>query len=77
MELIILSMPRRWRPPDRILVAVTMTYGQYLRVPELLSLQQTMSKGKDHDETLFIIIHQVYELWFKQQITITTIHLRE
>ncbi|NDG63174.1 MAG: tryptophan 2,3-dioxygenase, partial [Planctomycetes bacterium] len=45
-----------------------MTYGQYLRVPELLSLQQTASKGKDHDETLFIIIHQVYELWFKQQI---------
>lgn len=45
-----------------------MTYGQYLRVPELLSLQQTASKGKDHDETLFMIIHQVYELWFKQQI---------
>ena len=47
---------------------MTITYGQYLRVPELLSLQQTASKGKDHDETLFIIIHQVYELWFKQQI---------
>lgn len=45
-----------------------MTYGQYLRVPELLSLQHPLSGGKEHDETLFIIIHQVYELWFKQQI---------
>ena len=45
-----------------------MTYGQYLRVPELLDLQHPLSGGKDHDETLFIIIHQVYELWFKQQI---------
>ncbi len=47
---------------------MTMTYGQYLRVPELLDLQHPLSGGKDHDETLFIIIHQVYELWFKQQI---------
>lgn len=47
---------------------MTMTYGQYLRVPELLSLQHPLSGGRDHDETLFIIIHQVYELWFKQQI---------
>jgi len=40
-------------------------------VPELLSLQQHLSLDDDtgkpeHDETLFIIIHQVYELWFKQ-----------
>ncbi len=42
------------------------TYGSYLRVPELLSLQQTASDPPEHDETLFIIIHQVYELWFKQ-----------
>lgn len=47
------------------------TYGNYLMIPELLSLQQCVSidedtGGPEHDETLFIIIHQVYELWFKQ-----------
>ncbi|NNE96374.1 MAG: tryptophan 2,3-dioxygenase [Acidimicrobiales bacterium] len=42
------------------------TYGTYLRIPELLSLQQPASDPPEHDETLFIIIHQVYELWFKQ-----------
>ena len=47
------------------------SYGSYLKVPELLSLQQCESidptTGEaEHDETLFIIIHQVYELWFKQ-----------
>ncbi len=47
---------------------MTITYGEYLKVPQLLSLQQPLSGGKDHDETLFIVIHQVYELWFKQQI---------
>lgn len=51
-----------------MLRCVSMTYGEYLKVPELLSLQQPLSNGKDHDETLFIVIHQVYELWFKQQI---------
>ena len=44
------------------------TYGQYLKVQELLSLQQPVGTPVEHDETLFIIIHQVYELWFKQQI---------
>ncbi|MEM9200448.1 MAG: tryptophan 2,3-dioxygenase family protein [Actinomycetota bacterium] len=48
-----------------------LTYGSYLKVPELLSLQECRSidasTGEpEHDETLFIIIHQVYELWFKQ-----------
>ncbi len=45
-----------------------MTYGDYLKIPELLSLQRPLSEGREHDETLFIVIHQVYELWFKQQI---------
>lgn len=44
------------------------TYGGYLQVPELLSLQRTLSDPPQHDETLFIIIHQVYELWFKQML---------
>lgn len=48
-----------------------LTYGDYLRIDELLSLQRCRSVDPDtgepeHDETLFIIIHQVYELWFKQ-----------
>ena len=42
------------------------TYGNYLRLEELLSLQQPRSTGPEHDEMLFIIIHQVYELWFKE-----------
>lgn len=41
------------------------TYQNYLRVPELLSLQSPLSDPEEHDETLFIVIHQVYELWFK------------
>jgi tryptophan 2,3-dioxygenase len=42
------------------------TYGEYLRTDELLALQRPLSEGPEHDEMLFIIIHQVYELWFKQ-----------
>jgi tryptophan 2,3-dioxygenase len=42
------------------------TYGSYLRIDELLSLQQPRSEGPEHDELLFIVIHQVYELWFKE-----------
>lgn len=41
-----------------------LTYGSYLRLNELLSLQEPRSD--EHDEMLFIVIHQVYELWFKQ-----------
>ncbi|MCX6533753.1 MAG: tryptophan 2,3-dioxygenase family protein, partial [Actinobacteria bacterium] len=43
-----------------------LTYSTYLKIDELLSLQLPKSDGPEHDETLFIIIHQVYELWFKQ-----------
>ena len=42
------------------------TYGSYLHVDELLDLQQPRSDGPEHDELLFIVIHQVYELWFKE-----------
>jgi tryptophan 2,3-dioxygenase len=42
------------------------TYGSYLQLDQLLSLQQARSEGPEHDEMLFIVIHQVYELWFKQ-----------
>jgi len=42
------------------------TYAGYLKVDELLALQQPRSSGPEHDELLFIVIHQVYELWFKE-----------
>jgi tryptophan 2,3-dioxygenase len=45
---------------------VALTYGEYLKVPELLSLQELLSDPPHHDETLFIVVHQAYELWFKQ-----------
>ena len=43
-----------------------LTYAKYLAVDELLTLQRPLSDGPEHDELLFIIIHQTYELWFKQ-----------
>ena len=44
----------------------SVAYGSYLAVDELLALQRPRSEGPEHDEMLFIVIHQVYELWFKQ-----------
>ena len=43
-----------------------LTYTSYLRIDELLELQTPLSDGPEHDEMLFIVIHQVYELWFRQ-----------
>jgi tryptophan 2,3-dioxygenase len=40
-----------------------LSYGAYLKVAELLQLQKRLSE--EHDELLFIVAHQVYELWFK------------
>jgi tryptophan 2,3-dioxygenase len=48
--------------------APALTYASYLKIDELLALQSPLSDGPEHDETLFIVIHQVYELWFKQLI---------
>ncbi len=42
-----------------------LTYSTYLRIPELLDLQRPQSSPPEHDEMLFIVIHQTYELWFK------------
>ncbi|HLG43203.1 MAG TPA: tryptophan 2,3-dioxygenase family protein, partial [Planctomycetota bacterium] len=39
------------------------SYGSYLKVPELLSLQHRLTEA--HDELQFIVVHQVFELWFK------------
>jgi tryptophan 2,3-dioxygenase len=45
-----------------------LTYNSYLAVDVLLKLQNPLSAGPEHDEMLFIVIHQTYELWFKQLI---------
>jgi tryptophan 2,3-dioxygenase len=54
---------------DVLTVATTidpelLSYGTYLRLDELLAAQAPLTQ--EHDELLFVIIHQVYELWFKQ-----------
>src|SRR2546425_4019948 len=45
---------------------MAVTYSSYLKIDDLLRLQQPLSDGPEHDEMLFIVIHQVYELWFKE-----------
>src|SRR6266852_6234830 len=42
-----------------------LSYGEYLGLDELLDLQRLVSKPRQHDEVLFLIAHQAYELWFK------------
>jgi tryptophan 2,3-dioxygenase len=44
---------------------MTLTYTEYLKINQLLALQEVKSDPPEHDEMLFIIIHQTYELWFK------------
>ena len=57
-----------------------LTYGSYLKLPELLGLQTEVSSPPHHDELFFIIIHQTYELWFKEclhESDLLIAHLRE
>ncbi len=44
------------------------SYGSYLRLPELLSLQTPVAEPPGHDELLFITVHQAFELWFKEVV---------
>ena len=44
---------------------MTLTYESYLQLNQLLQLQQPKSTPAEHDEMLFIVVHQTYELWFK------------
>src|SRR5881397_4450360 len=53
--------PPRFGEADREL-----SYGAYLRLPELVRLQTLLSDPPAHDELLFIVVHQAYELWFKE-----------
>jgi tryptophan 2,3-dioxygenase len=45
-----------------------LTYSTYLHLDRLLDLQQPRSQPVEHDEMLFIVVHQAYELWFKLQL---------
>jgi tryptophan 2,3-dioxygenase len=44
---------------------MAITYASYLKLDQLLALQEPKSDPVEHDEMLFIVIHQTYELWFK------------
>jgi tryptophan 2,3-dioxygenase len=46
----------------------SLTYADYLQLGPLLELQEPRSTPPEHDEMLFIVIHQVYELWFKEML---------
>lgn len=63
-------MNDRPSPPDNFVSfgeqGAQLTYGSYLRLPQLLDAQHLESDPPAHDELLFITIHQVYELWFQQ-----------
>src|SRR5438270_770345 len=45
-----------------------LTYSTYLHLDQLLQLQEPRSTPPEHDEMLFIVSHQAYELWFKLQL---------
>lgn len=52
------------KPESPVYHSTHLTYGSYLKIPELLDLQKPRTTHRD--ELLFIVAHQVYELWFKQ-----------
>jgi tryptophan 2,3-dioxygenase len=54
--------------PENTQTEKHVSYITYLKVDELLELQEPLSDGPEHDEMLFIVIHQTYELWFKQML---------
>ena len=57
-----MSFDDQTHPPGKGAIS----YGSYLRVNDLVGLQQLVSDPGHHDELLFIVVHQTYELWFKQ-----------
>jgi aminocarboxymuconate-semialdehyde decarboxylase len=60
------DMPGAAGPPAVLPEPGQLTYSSYLKVPELLQLQRPQSSPPHHDELLFILVHQTYELWFKE-----------
>jgi tryptophan 2,3-dioxygenase len=59
-----MTTPSDPRSPEPAVAPSELTYGSYLRLGDLLECQRPATD--EHDELLFVIIHQVYELWFKQ-----------
>jgi aminocarboxymuconate-semialdehyde decarboxylase len=60
--------------------AERLTYSSYLKIPQLLELQEAQSSPQQHDELLFIIVHQTYELWFKEllhELDAVVVNLRD
>jgi aminocarboxymuconate-semialdehyde decarboxylase len=60
--------------------AERLTYSSYLKIPQLLELQEPQSSPQQHDELLFIIVHQTYELWFKEllhELDAVVVNLRD
>lgn len=53
-----------------------LNYNSYLKIPELLDLQNLLSEPAHHDEMFFIIIHQATELWFKEMMHDTGLLVR-
>lgn len=51
--------------PEAVDERVTLSYGDYLRLDDLLTLQRPLAQPPAHDELMFIVAHQVYELWFR------------
>lgn len=49
-------------------MSADLTYANYLKLDAILNAQVPRSDGPEHDEMLFIVIHQVYELWFKAML---------
>jgi tryptophan 2,3-dioxygenase len=47
---------------------MSLTYDSYLHLADLLKLQEPRSDPPEHDEMIFIVVHQAYELWFKLQL---------
>jgi aminocarboxymuconate-semialdehyde decarboxylase len=60
------ALPKSKPPTKEQVKNEQLTYSSYLRVPELLELQHPQSAPQHHDELLFIVVHQTYELWFKE-----------
>lgn len=58
----------------------TLSYNNYLKVRELVELQSRLALPEKHDELLFIVIHQTFELWFKQilhELDQTIVYIKE
>jgi tryptophan 2,3-dioxygenase len=68
MESFLRAFARVFRDTGHAMDDKALTYASYLRIDDLLALQERRSSPPEHDEMLFIVIHQVYELWFKQTL---------